>query len=174
MREPTWRRECIYHLSWERFDALCTSLYQQIWADGFEPDSIVAIARGGLVPGVRLSHLFGLEAFEAATIQKNLTSERYSARGSAVVKAVSQRTRTGRVLIVDDIVGSGDTLHVACKALDIPPDRFRTASLFVNDSCDAPPHYFERRVDDWVVFPWEMPPSALVGESRSDLPIHHL
>jgi hypoxanthine phosphoribosyltransferase len=174
MREPTWRRECIYHLSWERLDALCTSLYQRIGADGFEPDIIVAIARGGLVPGVRLSHLFSVEAFEVATIQKNLTSERYSARGRAVVKAFSQLMRDGRVLVVDDIVGSGDTLRVACQALDIPPERLRTAALFVNDSCETPPDYYERRVDDWVVFPWEMPPAALVGDSCSDLPIQHL
>lgn len=174
MREPTWRRECIYHLSWERLDALCIALYQRIRADGFEPDIIVAIARGGLVPGVRLSHLFGVEAFEIATIKKNLTSERYSARGRAVVKAVSQRMREGRVLVVDDIVGSGDTLSVACKALGTPFERLRTAALFVNVSCDAPPNYFEKHVDDWVVFPWEMPPSASVGVSRIDLPIQHL
>lgn len=47
-------------LEHKEFEILVKDLCEQIDSSGFFPDRIVAIARGGLVPGVMLSHYFNV------------------------------------------------------------------------------------------------------------------
>src|SRR5262249_18918399 len=69
----------------------------------------------------------------------------------------------GRVLIVDDICGSGATLHRLRHGLDpwlSPSAEVLTAVLCLNTGASILPDYSVWTVSDWVVFPWEQPPAA--------------
>lgn len=73
---------------------------------GFAPDYILGIARGGLVPAVYLSHRLKLP----------MLSVRISLRDHSHtddLEVVANKLRQGkRILVIDDICDSGDTLRL--------------------------------------------------------------
>lgn len=114
-------------------------VYEQIDIIGDKLDEfdkiqfITGIPRGGLVPAVLMSHRFnipfiGLEA--AKTLPGDLKK---------------------RILVVDDIADSGNTL------IQMERHRFKTATLARRyNSCFTPMYVgSEIRDDRWLVFPWE-------------------
>ena len=115
----------------------------------WDPNLIVSIARGGLVPGVYLSHMIG---------GRN--------------KPVSWQTRDGKInetinidsseiLIVDDINDSGVTFDEVVDNImahnDIKRGKIKTVSLWTRHSSKFKVDFTTNNVDtdDWIVFPWE-------------------
>lgn len=164
---PLWNRKCIYSMSWQRFECLCQELYTQINASGFCPDLLIGVTRGGLAPSVRLCHMFGVKEFGLISIRRNTDAGFYSSRASPQINWMQIESSGNRVLIVDDIVGSGDTLKAAIAVISSRHKVIRTASLVVNKNSKWYPDHFACEVDDWVVFPWE----RHAGNEQVDLPI---
>lgn len=162
--QPLWNHAHIYSLSWSRFEEACQDLYAQISTSNFRPDLIVGIARGGLVPSVRLSHMFGDPALGVISIRRNAGSGRYPSRVIPIVTwSRIENPDNRRVLLVDDIAGSGDTLHSARQFIGSNA-QFKSATLVVNANCAVRPDFFVHTVDDWVVFPWESSSAAPAPE----------
>jgi uncharacterized protein len=67
-----------------------------------------------------------------------------------------------RVLLCDDIVGTGATLAAVSGALEvlIVPRQIQTVTLYRNAGATDHPDLWLWEVRDWVVFPWEPPPPA--------------
>jgi uncharacterized protein len=148
-------------LSWLDIDDMVRALADQLRERRF--DAVVGIARSGLVPAVMLSHALGVREFAILDIRRTLSDDIRSAkhhpvlRGALNLGALADR----KILLVDDVVGAGDTLQVARAELDAAAASVVTASLVVNranlknrtwgqviDHC-------ARLTEDWVVFPWE-------------------
>jgi hypoxanthine phosphoribosyltransferase len=69
-----------------------------------------------------------------------------------------------KVLIVDDVVESGRTLEVVTELCSIRgASAVRTAALYLKPWAMMNPDYFAAKVEEWVVFPWE------VGETLREL-----
>jgi xanthine phosphoribosyltransferase len=60
------------------------------------------------------------------------------------------------VLIVDDIVDSGDTLIEVLRVLheSYPAVNFKTASLFYKKSAKIVPNWYVQEADRWIEFFW--------------------
>lgn len=159
-------------ISWAEFDELCLRIAAELEAQLPALDLLVAIARGGLVPAVKLSHHIGCRAVAVIDARRS-RSDRvrdlppdglWMAAGSLPDRAVSQ------IAIVDDVIGHGHTL-VAANALVAErwPGARRFSVALVDDtnlvrspSFAAGWQYFaarELRAADWVVFPWERRPA---------------
>jgi uncharacterized protein len=142
--------------------------------DDWRPDFIIAIGRGGLVPGTFLSHATGLPVL----------SVDYSAQvpdfSAELLVKLAARTRDGeRLLIVDDINDSGRTiiaLRAAMRDADAIEAHVRIATLIDNVRSDARVDYAARTIDrsiqkDWFVFPWEaVAPRDTVIEDSATVP----
>jgi hypoxanthine phosphoribosyltransferase len=63
--------------------------------------------------------------------------------------------RGRRVLIVDEITTSGDTLRLALAAVrEVSPADVRTATSFVRPG-GYRPNYFALETDQLIVYPWD-------------------
>ncbi len=116
-------------------------------------DSIIAIARGGMT----LAHLLGKyynirEVYTINTIGYEDTIK----LGSVKVFNIPELNEAKSVLIVDDIVDSGDTLIEVLKVLRqmYPAVIFKTASLFYKKSAKIAPDWYVQEADKWIEFFW--------------------
>lgn len=112
-------------LSWEDYLALIKELSSKIPRDKYS--GITGISRGGLIPGVILSHELGIPFCPL------------------VIDPMMILSGTGR-LVVDDLVDSGATLS-SCLS-DI-------AVLYRKPTSEVEPTYWVEETDRWVVFPYE-------------------
>ena len=138
--------------SWEEMRRDVNVLARDIVLDNFDPVVIVGLSRGGLTPGVMLSHWF----------KKPFKSVASALRDFPEWEEYLPRPTDKRVLIVDDICDSGETFHkmanhIIKKANGVD---VRFATLWWNNECDFEPTYYVREIakdstNTWVHFPWE-------------------
>jgi hypothetical protein len=73
----------------------------------------------------------------------------------AIMSAAPPQVAGRRVLVVDEIATSGDTLRLALAAVrDARPAEVRTATSFVRPR-GYKPDYFALETDATVIFPWD-------------------
>jgi xanthine phosphoribosyltransferase len=116
-------------------------------------DTIVPISRGGLSMGHMLGEYYGIrEVFAINTIGYNDTQK----LASIQISHTPDLQNSKRVLIVDDIVDSGDTIVEVLKHLkSIYPDiEFKVASLFYKKSAKITPNWYAKEANEWIDFFW--------------------
>ena len=120
------------------------------------PTTIVSIARGGLIPGVYLSHLLGI---------KNIPIV-WQTRDGSVKDSPPLISKDHQILIVDDINDSGQTfteimadiwLNNVQLSSDIIKRNVKTMSLFTRSSSNFDVDFSPNKLDNdfWIHFPWE-------------------
>ncbi|MFF0146997.1 hypothetical protein ATK36_5394 [Amycolatopsis sulphurea] len=129
---------------------------------------VIGIAHGGVAPARMIAAALGLKA-RTVHARHNTSDTAYQQATGKVTLDLDPLTRTlngqrmkGRVLVVDDICGSGATLrhlrHELAPLLS-PSAQLLTAVLCLNAGAARSPDYSVWTVSDWVVFPWEKPPA---------------
>ncbi len=116
-------------------------------------DAILGIARGGLSIAQMLGEYYDLrEVYSINTIgyedtQKNDTVEVFN---------IPELKESKKVLIVDDIVDSGDTLVEVLAVLNekYPNITFVTASLFYKKTAKIAPNWYVKEPESWIEFFW--------------------
>jgi uncharacterized protein len=173
-----WSHRCVYMLSWQRFEDGVQHIFQSLGLAGYRPDVLICIVRGGLVVGTKLAHLLDVSDLVTVHIQRNTTSDMYPDRHPPQVMTTSLPIpEQARILIVDDIIGSGATMQTATTlAKTYHPISLQTVSLVVNTNGlnhagIDPPDYFAFQVDDWLVFPWENVSHFQEAASLQHLPL---
>jgi hypothetical protein len=117
---------------------------------------IVAIGRGGWVPGRVLSDLLGLMDLTEFKVEHYRGAHREGAAGVRYPLSASVAGR--RVLLVDDVSDTGDTYRVALAHLAEhgPPADIRTAALHHKTVSSFEPDFYAGRVVRWrwLIYPW--------------------
>ncbi|WP_456405573.1 phosphoribosyltransferase [Thiolapillus sp.] len=143
-------------ISWDQFDELTLQLVEKITADGFTPDLIVAIARGGYLPARLLSD--HLDLFDLDCIRIEHYQGIHKSRQALVRYPLSAEINGRQVLLVDDVSDSGDTFETALEHLGQKGSAaaIRTAVLHHKTSASYRPHYYATEVSEWrwIVYPW--------------------
>jgi xanthine phosphoribosyltransferase len=120
----------------------------------FEAEAILAIARGGLT----LSHVMaeGLDIREVQSIRTELY-DKTSKRDAITIFDNSVFKNVKRVLVVDDIADSGETLEVIMKHLQEKHSEieFKSCTLFYKKTSVYEPHFWLNEANDWIDFFWE-------------------
>ena len=133
------------------FDRAVQSLARAIRAS-FSPGAVVGVAHGGVFVGGALSSALGAEFFPVRI------SRRSRDKGQAKPKLSGEMPRElkgKRVLIVDDVASSGDTLALATALAGKAGAReVRTAALVARPS-GYEPDFHALSTDALVVFPWD-------------------
>jgi hypothetical protein len=116
----------------------------------------VAIARGGLVPACLLAQITGQTRIDTACVA-SYTAQRE--RGTLrVVRKDLTHLRGARVLVVDDLVDSGETLKFVVAHLQIAGAAEVESAILLRKGATAfePTYFAEAAPDDqWIEFPWE-------------------
>ncbi|WOK36497.1 phosphoribosyltransferase [Sphingomonas sp. C3-2] len=142
----------------EEFVSGIHTLAAKVRASGWIPDFIIGIGRGGLVPGVYLSH-----AMDVRMLSIDYSSKIYGF-GEQLLAEVALRSASGeKVLLVDDINDSGNTICVLREAIEAAGgdlSNVRVAVMINNVSSIEQVDYSVQTIDrkvtkDWFVFPWE-------------------
>jgi xanthine phosphoribosyltransferase len=116
-------------------------------------DAIIAIARGGLSLAQLLGEYYDLRAvYSINTIGYEDTKKLKDVK----VFNIPRLNHVKDVLIVDDIVDSGDTLIEVLKVLKeaYPEVTFKTASLFYKKSAKIVPNWHVQEAKEWIDFFW--------------------
>ena len=116
-------------------------------------DAIVPIVRGGLSMALMLGEYYDIrEVYAINTIGYEDTQKLDEVK----VFNIPDLAGAKRVLIVDDIVDSGDTLIEVLKVLNkqYPDVIFYSASLFYKKSAKIAPTWYVKEAKDWIEFFW--------------------
>jgi len=143
-------------ITWNRFHALSRKLARKVRESGYRPDTIVAIGRGGYMPGRILSDF--LDVMDLACIKVEHYHAAKKDREAVVRYPLTADLSGRRVLLVDDVSDSGDTFdvalpHLACRGT---PAEVRTAVLHHKVTSSYVPDYYAKKVLKWrwIVYPW--------------------
>src|SRR3984893_5231052 len=151
-------------LTWEAFGHASQDLARVIADDGFRPDLILAIARGGL---------FVAGALGYAPSAKNpplMNVELYNGVGSTldmpvmlppVPSAVDFSEK--KVLIADDVADTGKTLELVRGFVAGHVAEVRSAVVYEKPTSLVKCDYVWKRTDRWINFPWSTLPPVLPG-----------
>ncbi|NQV19697.1 MAG: phosphoribosyltransferase [Armatimonadetes bacterium] len=147
-------------ITWHDFNSIISTFVDSIKEDKF--DAILTIAKGGLIPAVALSHKLNIDDFNITRIRRNLSNEPFSGKIPPLVDKFDFAKLQGkRILIVDDIVGTGETLKKLIEVLksnNIIDFKIFVLVKFVGEySPDGTidNYYFGKICNNWVIFPWE-------------------
>lgn len=146
------RSEDYLDLSWEMFGELCRALALRVARD-YAPEIVIGIARAGVIPGAVVASILRLDFYSMKISRKEgdeLVRERPAVLSAAPLQAAGKR-----VLLVDEIATSGETLRLALAAVrDVRPAEVRTATSFARTR-GYKPDYFALETDSTVIFPWD-------------------
>lgn len=141
-----------FELSWELFGELCRALAVRV-AQDYEPELVIGLATAGVMPAATVAAMLEVD-FEAMKVTRRQDGE-LRWRTPQVLSPTPVRARGKRVLIVDEITTSGDTLRLALAAVrEVGPASVRTATSFVRPG-GYRPDYFALETSSLIVFPWD-------------------
>ena len=142
----------VMEISWEMFGELCRALAVRVVED-YEPEVIVGIARAGVIPGAVIASMLRVD-FYSMKISRRDGAEVVRQR-PAILSAAPQAVRGKRVLLVDEVATSGDTLRLGLAAIrDVGPSDVRTAVCFSRPR-GFKPDYRALETDASLVYPWD-------------------
>lgn len=146
----------VLYISWQEVVDLCYRLASKVLRSGYEPDAIVAILRGGVVPALLLSDMLAVENFYAMRVKHwGIARELYDV---PVVEQLPQaRLQGSSVLLVDEVADTGKTLARAVEELRrLGVSEVKTAVLHVKPTSSFEPDYYAGRLDKWawIFYPW--------------------
>ena len=135
----------------------------------FRPTFLIALWRGGAPIGIAMTEYF---TYKGCPI-RNHGAVRVSSYNHNKQKAtveifrpeciVEQIEKHDKILIVDDVVDSGQTLEAFVKKLkedvlvDIPDEDIKVAAVYYKPKTSIfKPDYYVHETDEWLVFPHEL------------------
>ena len=142
-------------LTYELFGRAARELATTIAQDGFRPDAIVAIARGGLTLAGALGYALDVKMLGSLNVEFYTGVERTLDEPVVLPPTLDQDSLRGKsILLVDDVADSGRTLSLVTQLLEAGGGEVRTVCIFTKPSTVHEPTYTWRRTDRWILFPW--------------------
>ena len=140
--------------SWKKFDKDVANLVRRIKYAKFKPKTIVALARGGLPFGVKLSHMLHTPLMIVSCKSYN---EKKKQTNTVLLNSSYTVPLQSPILLVDEVADSGHTLKVVKEHFESLGVEVRTATLsYKKRSCEKPDWAMNIEEDDtWLIYPWE-------------------
>jgi uncharacterized protein len=158
MQQSFERRFRCEILSWEAVARDTKRLSHAIRQSGYMPDIIVAVTRGGLIPARIVSDYLHIK--DIATIKVEHWGIAATPDEKAILKfPLNADIKKKKVLLVDDITDTGDTLEISVPYLmGFDPEEIRSATLLHKTTSHIVPEYFVRKIGRWrwIIFPWHV------------------
>jgi uncharacterized protein len=145
-------------MSWADLGTAVEELAALIEADGFRPDAVLALARGGLPLAGALAYALGVKNMATLNVEF-YTGVDERLEEPLLLPPVPDLTllRTERLLVADDVADTGRTLALARDFCAQHGPEVRTAVLYEKPRSVVRCDFVWRRTDCWINFPWSTP-----------------
>ena len=164
-QDPTSEREI---LTWDLFGEATRSLAQAVADDGFQPDMVLAVARGGLTVAGALAYALSVKNCFAMNVEFYTgVDERLDIPVMLPPTLNMVDIRGLNVLVADDVADTGKTLELVRDTIAEYVSEARTAVLYQKPHSIIDCAYVWRHTDQWINFPWSDKP-PIVGRSGVD------
>ncbi|WP_231184660.1 phosphoribosyltransferase [Haladaptatus sp. DYF46] len=143
--------------NWDYIYSLCRDVSEQVKASDFEPDVIVALARGGWFAGRCICDFLGLDDLTSLKMEHYVGAAKKSSEPEVRYPMPEGSVKGKDVLIIDDIADTGGSLKHACEYVeDRDAGEIRTATLQLLQTSEFEPDYIGERLEEWawMVYPW--------------------
>lgn len=142
--------------TWEQMYEILLELADKLRSEGFKPDIIVGISRGGWFPARVLSDLLdnpyitsvGAE-FYVGVYETN--------REPCLTQPIAVDVSGKKILLVDDVVDTGKSVVLIKKHLSqLGAKETKLLTLYFKPWSVIRPDLYGKETSDWIVFPWEV------------------
>lgn len=160
-------------------------LAHQVYEDGYFPDFIIGIWRGGTPVGIAVQEFFEFKGHKTDHISVRTSSYYGINQQSKEIRVhglhylIENANAEDRLLIVDDVFDSGRSVDALIRQirqlsrLNTPEDIRVACPWFKpgNNKVDFEPDYFLHKSEEWLVFPHELDGLTLdeIEQGKSDL-----
>ncbi len=156
-------------LSYEGFGQAVRELGQMVVDSGYEPDWIVAIARGGLMIGGALAYALGHKNIVTVNVKF------YTGVDTRLDVPIElppilnlDDIKNRKVLIADDVADTGETLKLVIDKCNTACIEVRSAVLYEKPHTVLHADYVWKHTDRWIDFPWSTLSVLGSGGQRHD------
>ena len=141
-----------YFYSYEEFKKDLPILAKKI--KNYNPDALISIARGGMTIG----HFLGenLDMRNVYTINAKHYDDTTKLKEVKLFNFPNLENHE-KIVLVDDISDSGDTLEAIIKVLkkDYPNLDIKVATIFYKKNTKVMPNFYIKETNEWIVFFWD-------------------
>jgi len=141
--------------SWDQIYKLLLNLATTVRKNGFKPDIIVGVSRGGWPPARVMSDL--LENPKLANVAAEFYVGVAETKGKPVItQPVSVSVKSKKILVVDDVADTGESLRLVRSHLEKQgATEVKIATIYYKPWSVTIPDYYEKETSSWIIFPWE-------------------
>jgi hypoxanthine phosphoribosyltransferase len=158
-------------LTWEQFGISVRELAQQVVDDGYEPDLVLSVARGGLGLGMGLGYALDVKNLSAVNVEFYTgVDERLDVPIMLPPTPDAVDLSGLRILIADDVADTGRTLEIVRAFCADHVAEARIAVIYEKPGTVVHPEYVWRRTTAWIDFPWSAE-EPLVHRGRGQGPV---
>jgi hypothetical protein len=142
--------------SWNQIYKMLLNLAGKIQRNGFKPDIIVGVSRGGWPPARVLSDLMDNPNLA------NVRAEFYlgvaeTKEEPVLTQPVSVKVADKKVLVVDEVADTGKSLKLVKEhIIKQGATEVKIATVYYKPWSIVKPDYYEKETSRWIVFPWEI------------------
>jgi hypoxanthine phosphoribosyltransferase len=142
-------------LTYDMFGAAVQDLARQVVDDGYEPDLVLSIARGGLGLGMGLGYALDVKNLSTVNVEFYTGVDERLELPIMLPPTPDVVDLAGlRILIADDVADTGKTLEVVRDFCADHVAEARVAVIYEKPRSVFRPEYVWRRTEAWIDFPW--------------------
>jgi hypoxanthine phosphoribosyltransferase len=152
-------------MSWDDLGIGTRDLARMIADDGYDPDMILSIARGGLLVGAALGYALSVKNVYTMNVEYYVgVDERLEVPRILPPAPDFVDLQDARILIADDVADTGHTLESVQRFCEGKVAEVRTAVLYEKPQSAVLCDYVWKRTDRWINFPWSSKPPVVVRD----------
>ncbi|MQY17195.1 phosphoribosyltransferase [Nocardia macrotermitis] len=154
-------------LDWQLFGTASRELAEMVAEDGFEPDLILSIARGGLFVAGALGYALDVKNLHVMNVEFYTGVDQRLDLPVMLPPVPSAVDLAGaRVLVADDVADTGATLRLVRDFCADKVAEVRCAVIYQKPRSEVSCEYVWRNTDRWINFPWSVLPPVVKREPR--------
>ena len=155
------------NLTWNLFGTAVRELAGAVAADGYRPDLILSIARGGLFVGGGLGYALDVKNVSVVNVEFYTgVDERLDMPVMLPPVPKPVDLSGARVLIADDVADTGATLRLVKDFCAEHVAEVRCAVVYEKPRSRVRCEYVWRRTDRWINFAWSVEPPVVGTRSK--------
>ena len=142
-------------LDYATFGVAMRSLAEEIHASGYEPEIILAIARGGLFVAGALGYALGVKNLHVMNVEYYTgVDQRLEVPMILPPTPDLVDLSHAKVLIADDVADTGHTLKIVKDFVHGRVGEVRSAVIYEKPRTVVQCEYVWKHTDRWIDFPW--------------------
>lgn len=143
--------------NWEYIYGLCRTVSTEVKRSEFDPDVIVALARGGWFAGRCICDFLGLDDLTSLKMEHYVGTAEKTGEPQVRYPMPEGSVQGKTVLIIDDIADTGGSIERAHEYVaERGAEEVHTATLQLLQTSEFEPDFIGERLEEWtwVVYPW--------------------